>query len=281
MIGTMCFLLSHPLNRGRPMATLGRYLKWQIESRLRDVVTFERLAGARLVVRHGMTGATGNIYCGLHEFVEMAFLLHLLRPDDLFVDIGANIGSYTVLASKVCGAHVVAFEPDPQTAVSLRRNIDVNGIGDLVTVEQMAPGREPGEIAFTKGLDTMNRVAAAGDTSVQMVPVRRLDDVTEAANPTFIKLDVEGFEGQVMAGAYRTLAAPSLLVVQTELHNPHVEDVLARLGFAHAYYDPFKRELSAKPVGYRSTNSLFIRDRGAVERRLAAAPHRKIFDKDI
>jgi FkbM family methyltransferase len=277
----MRFLLSHPLNRGRTFSTLGRYLKWQIESRFRDVVTFEWLAGARLMVRHGMTGATGNVYCGLHEFVEMAFLLHLLRPDDLFLDIGANVGSYTVLASKVCGSRSVAFEPDPQAATSLRRNIDANGIGDLVTVEQMALGREPGVIAFTKGLDTMNRVAAASDTSVQMVPVRRLDDIAEAANPTFIKLDVEGFEEQVMDGASRTLAAPSLLAVQSELHNPHVEDVLAHLGFAQAHYDPFKRQLSANPVGFRTTNSLFIRDCETVGRRLVAAPLRQIFSKDI
>ena len=46
-----------------------------------------------------MTGATGNIYCGLYEFLDMAFLLHFLRNGDLFGDIGSNIGSYTVLAT--------------------------------------------------------------------------------------------------------------------------------------------------------------------------------------
>lgn len=64
-------------------------------------VQFDWIEGARLMVRNGMTGATGNIYCGLHEFTDMSFVLHLLRPDDLFVDVGANIGSYTVLG-KVC-----------------------------------------------------------------------------------------------------------------------------------------------------------------------------------
>jgi hypothetical protein len=47
----------------------------------------------------GMTGATGNLYVGLHEFEEMAFLLHFLRPGDLFADVGANVGSYTILAA--------------------------------------------------------------------------------------------------------------------------------------------------------------------------------------
>ncbi len=58
-----------------------------------------------------MTGATGNIYAGLHEFDDMAFFLHLLRPEDMFADVGSNIGSYTILASGVVGAKSVAFEP--------------------------------------------------------------------------------------------------------------------------------------------------------------------------
>jgi hypothetical protein len=56
---------------------------------------------------------TGNLYAGLHEFSEMGFLLHLLRQNDLFVDVGANLGSYTVLASAVCQARNIAFEPVP------------------------------------------------------------------------------------------------------------------------------------------------------------------------
>lgn len=281
MIATLRFLLSHPLNRGRPVATVGRYLKWQIESRARSAVEIDWVAGAKLIVSHGMTGATGNIYCGLHEFVEMAFLLHLLRPGDLFLDVGANVGSYTVLAAKVCGARTVAFEPDPGAAVSLRRNIAANGIGDLVTVEEVALGPENGETAFTKGLGTMNRVAAAGDPSVQTVKVRRLDDIAEAAGPTFVKLDVEGFEEQVLGGAARVLASLSLLAVQSELHNAAVEKILTGFGFTQAFYHPFRRELGDKTFEFHTTNTLFVRDREAIKRRLAAAPRRKILDKDV
>ena len=44
---------------------------------------FQWIKGSKLIVRNGMTGATGNIYCGLHEFADMGFVLHLLRPGDL------------------------------------------------------------------------------------------------------------------------------------------------------------------------------------------------------
>jgi hypothetical protein len=52
----------------------------------------------RLLVKPGMAGATGNVYAGLHEYEDMAFVLHALRPSSRFVDVGANVGTYTVLA---------------------------------------------------------------------------------------------------------------------------------------------------------------------------------------
>ena len=126
---TLRFILGHPMNRGRPIPALARFAKWQVQSRLQDEVIVDWIGGAKLAVRRGMTGATGNIYCGLHEYVDMSFVLHTLKQGDLFIDIGANVGSYTVLAARVCGANVIAVEPDPETVKSLRRNIEVNGIG--------------------------------------------------------------------------------------------------------------------------------------------------------
>ena len=226
-----------------------------------------------------MTGATGNIYCGLHEFVEMAFLLHLLRAGDLFLDIGANIGSYTVLASKVCTARTVAFEPDSQAASVLAQNIILNDVDSLATVHQIAVGEDNGEIAFTTGLDTMNRVARPDDTVRQVVRIARLDDIDDAAMPTLVKLDVEGYEERVLAGADRVLGSPSLLAVQSELFNPEVASILGSFGFRRSFYQPFSRKLGPTSFGFRTSNALFVRNEGAVAERLAAAPRRKILGK--
>jgi FkbM family methyltransferase len=123
-----------------------------------------------------MACATGNIYCGLHEFVDMAFVLHALKSNDVFLDVGANIGSYTVLASGVCGARTIAFEPDPKTAEHLRRNIEINALDDLVKVHEVALGRAAGKGVLTVGLDTVNHVAVPGEAYTQTVPMCRLDD---------------------------------------------------------------------------------------------------------
>ena len=54
---------------------------------------------SRFITGSGETGLTGNIYVGFHEYEEMLFLLHALQPTDTFVDVGANVGEYTILAS--------------------------------------------------------------------------------------------------------------------------------------------------------------------------------------
>jgi FkbM family methyltransferase len=276
LIATLEFIVSHPLNRGRPVSALGRFAAWQIASRLRNEIEFDWIESAKLIVSHGMTGATGNIYCGLHEFVEMSFLLHLLRPDDLFLDIGANIGSYTILASRICGARAIAFEPDPDTARLLRRNIAVNHVSALANVGEYVLGDVDGQIAFTVGLDTMNRVARPDDQSTQVVAIRRLDGIAGVTEPTLIKLDVEGFEEQVLSGASGILGSPSLLAVQSELCSPVVRDILGSFGYIRRFYDPFTRTLSHTPFGYRTSNALFIRSAELVTDRLIRAPSRTV-----
>jgi len=68
------------LNANGKLAALWRVLCWQIASRLmQGLIALPFVQGTTLFARRGMTGATGNWYCGLHEVHEMAFVLHLLR----------------------------------------------------------------------------------------------------------------------------------------------------------------------------------------------------------
>lgn len=77
-----------------------------------------------LPLEKGDTGLTSAYYVGLHEFEDMAFAIHLLREDDTFVDVGANLGSYSLLASGVTKANSIAFEPVPTTYNRLIDNIE-------------------------------------------------------------------------------------------------------------------------------------------------------------
>lgn len=258
------------------MTALARFLKWQVQSRLQDEVIFDWIDGAKLVVRRGMTGATGNIYCGLHEYADMAFMLHLLREDDLFLDLGANVGSYTVLASKVCGAKSISVEPDPETLLFLQRNVDTNGIGDRVEIVETALGATSGTAHLSVGLDTTNKILADASDNSREVRLASLDSIVGDRRPTMIKMDVEGYEPEVLKGARQTLKMDSLLAVETETSDNDVITALTDAGFERWYYDPIHRELAREPRIISASNALYLRNLPNVQRRVAEASVRKI-----
>ena len=275
-LSTLSYIVGHPLASRRPAHAVARYFWWQASSRRRAEIEWEWMAGAKLVARRGMTGATGNIYCGLHEFYEMGFLLHLLRADDLFVDVGANVGSYTVLAAAVCGARAIAVEPDPGSLTALKRNLRANAIEARVECVEAAAGASVGVVRFTSGRDTMNHVAAAVDGPAREVALTTLDALVAGRRPALIKIDVEGYEAEVLAGASATLASEDLLAVMTESASKDVHARLESAGFQRRRYDPFARAWRAaegKASPY-ALNSLFVRDADAVMARLCAAPLR-------
>ncbi|MGO9173859.1 MAG: FkbM family methyltransferase [Rhodomicrobium sp.] len=284
ILPTLRFIAHHPLSSKRPLAAYWRYARWQIESRLRQEIEFDWIEGSKLVARNGMTGATGNIYCGLHEFADMAFLLHLLRPGDLFVDVGANIGSYTVLASAVCCARSIAAEPDPDTMISLKRNVEANNIGDRVILIEAALGARAGSLRFTVGRDTTNRIATPEDDNARDVPVRTLDEILVGRNPVLIKMDVEGYEPEVIAGAAETLNNSALLAVLTETANEVVCRALNGSGFQKASYAPFLRHLASgvqEENANQGQNTLFVRDVASCNARLSDAPRRRVLAVEV
>lgn len=246
-----------------------------------------------LLVEPGMTGATGNIYTGLHEFSDMAFALHLLRKDDLFVDIGANIGSYTVLAASV-GAKSISIEPIKNAFDHLIRNIHLNDIGGSVDARQIGISSSSGTLKFTNGLDTVNHVVNGQEqtgSNTCEVQVAALDDVIAGLKPVLIKIDVEGFEREVVAGAKKALAEKSLLAVIMELNGSgnrysHDESELyARMvdyGFTACSYGPEERRLNQLNGKNRSGgNTLFVRDVETVCKRLTAAPNFSVMGRSL
>jgi FkbM family methyltransferase len=278
------FITEHPLNRKRKVASMLRLVSWQLGSRIASgPVTINFVNDAKLLVRPGMTGATGNIYTGLHEFEDMAFVLHVLRTNDLFVDVGANVGSYTILASAALGVKTIAFEPIPTTYGHLVDNIDLNGVHDLVIAHNIGVGAERGELIFTSSLDTVNHVlgAAESDIASTKIAVNTLDETLGESRPTVIKIDVEGFETRVIDGAAKALSRDTLLAVVMELNGSGErygfdESTLHARMLGYAFrpftYSPFTRQLLSLE-GKKSTsgNTLYIKNLERVQERLVSA----------
>lgn len=283
LIGTISGLWNHPLGGRDRLATFSRFLRWQVGSRvLGEPVVHGWIGDSRLVVRRGETGLTGNIYCGLLEFAEMSFVLHYLRSTDLFVDVGANSGAYTILASKVAGSACIAFEPVPLAFQRLTDNVRLNGTGDRVSCRNAALGASAGTCRVTASLDTINHVSIdpGQDPDCVEVSLSTLDAELGTLNPTLLKIDVEGYESEVIRGAQVVLSNRELRCVVLELNGSGtrygVDDgsILATMiahGFRPHRYDPFAREIVPVEAPEFGGNVLFLRGLDHVRERLASA----------
>jgi FkbM family methyltransferase len=278
-------LWSHPLNRSARLKALSRMVRWQIASRLLPESTFALpfVNDGHLLVRRGMTGATGNWYGGLDEANDMGLILHLLRPGDLFLDVGANVGSYSILAAVGTGARVIAVEPIAQAFSALVANIRVNGLESRVSAHPVGLSDRVGTLEFTVAQDSGNHVLADGEHAESaVIATTTIDALCGGAVPTAIKIDVEGQELRVLEGAKQTMAAPALLAVVIEMNGSgirygiddrEVDAWMGRIGFEAWRYSAIDRELvrheaSRDYVG----NTLFLRDPNEARRRVRLAP---------
>jgi hypothetical protein len=147
-------------------------------------------------------------------------------------------------------------------------------LDELVTVYELALGPTEGEVHFTVGQDTGNRVAEIGPKGIRMVAQQRLDALMDrASHPIMmVKMDVEGYEEEVLRGAQALLANDRLKIIDLEWPTPSIRQTLTRHNFRAAYYDPFSRQLQQEQGNtFSSNNSLFVRDWDFVSARLAAA----------
>lgn len=295
---TFRIIAHHPLTRHKALPALKRWLLWQIGSRLvPGPVAVPFVNHTRLLVGPRMHGATLNVYVGLDEFEDMSFLLHFLRPQDLFVDVGAAVGAYTVLAAGAIGASAMAFEPTPEAFHALRANVNLNGFGDRAACYPLAVGREVGTAQFTTGLGTLNHIVPqaerleSGHTEIEMTT---LDGELAAGEPALIKIDVEGFEQAVLGGAEATLGRSSLGAMIIEIGKgckkygttpAQTFDRVTGYGFTACRYEPVGRHLTEVTreawTESRGTNTIFCRDVEVCRDRVGSAPAFRVIGREI
>lgn len=165
--------------------------------------------GARFSVAATDAGSAPMLRDGTFERGELDAWLAILRPGWTVVDVGANIGIYSVLSAMAVGAagRVIAVEPEPGNHARLIGNLDRNGVTNAEVVQACA-GDAPGIARLhlargNAGAHSIVRRAASG-TSIPC-PTVTLDSVLEGAAVHALKIDVEGFETEVLRGARTTI----------------------------------------------------------------------------
>jgi FkbM family methyltransferase len=166
---------------------------------------------------------------GRWEPAETALVCRLLGPGATFVDAGANLGWYTVVAARCVGAggRVHAFEPAASLYGHLVRNLELNGLGQVVVARRAALARQGGR-ALLRGRRPDNQGLGSivtGQGPGEEVPTLAFDDYREEAGLGTIdlmKIDVEGAEMMVLEGMARTLASGACGALLLEVGGPRL-----------------------------------------------------------
>jgi FkbM family methyltransferase len=230
------YVWGHPANSGQRVRAVLRAARYQAQTRLLRRRAVARLGDrSRLWVDLHRTSAAMVMYANPPDLPEMLVWRRVLADGGLFIDVGANVGIYTIWAAEL-GAEVIALEPAVDTFVLLQENIALNGY--QVTAVRAAAGSHRGTARFTAGLDAANCLDPHGPVETELVTV---DSLVGDRPVTGMKVDVEGFEIEVLGGCARALADRRIGLIQLEWNASSafavgtdrrpVAELLARYGY--------------------------------------------------
>lgn len=203
----------HPANRGHKMTAIGRFIAWQASKRILARPVIIKVRDRRFMAYPDSPYSSLVIYNQLPDWDELGLLRRILRPDDTFVDIGANVGFYSVFASSLVGpaGRIHSIEPNPGNLKVLENQKALNALA-YWTIHPCAVGAQTGTVRFsaeTRDTGSVNNDAGESGSNL-VVPCRTLDsllgETTQAVHSQICKIDVEGYELEVLQGAKALIA---------------------------------------------------------------------------
>jgi FkbM family methyltransferase len=237
------FIWSHPANRGKRIRAVCRSVAFEATSRtLRTPKIFEM--GDSLMWAHPRFFSSRLAYHATPvNWNEMLAWRRHLKAGDLFIDVGANVGVYTLWAS-ACGADVISLEPSRPELDQLRRNVALNGYS--VEILAAAAGAAVGMASMTEDLGAGNHLILERQGEI---PVMTIDDVLGDRIAAGMKVDVEGAERLVLDGCRKALETGRIQMLQLEWNTlsqdllgedrKPISDMLSAYGYRLCYPDDF------------------------------------------
>lgn len=279
---------NHPVTKNHPNKALLRYVIFNVKNKFLKNIKYKWVGNLKFLATKGDGGIVGNIYFGLYEFDESMFLIHFLRAEDTFLDVGANIGHYALLASGVSKSNTVAIEPVPNTFKRLNKQIALNKLNDKIQTFNIGVADKASHLFFSTDNSTMNRVVDDTYKNAVKVEVTTIDALEASESFNLIKIDVEGFEKFVLNGSASTLKNKNLKAIIIEINfsnqfygveNQEILDILLSYDFQPYKYEPEGRQL-VKLQSYNQDqfNTIFIRDYDFVVKRITESPKIKVWD---
>lgn len=249
----------YPLTKNQPLKALTRYLKFNLFTYFNNKSRiYNWINGLKFYAQKGDAGIVPNIYFKLFDYEDSMFIINSINQNDVFVDVGANVGHYSMLAAKN-KAKVFAFEPVKNTFCKLEKNIKLNNLQDNVVLYNLGVGNKNETLEFITDKDVMNSVATNVSPKNEQIEVVQLDHKLNGINPTMLKIDVEGYEWFVLEGAKNILSSNELKYILIEFNNSGnkfgkedvlIHEILIKYGF-HPYRYNVENGTLEKIASYR------------------------------
>jgi len=155
----------------------------------------------------------------------LSFLASLLKNGEVMYDIGANVGTYSVIIAKVVGNNgkIIAFDPETESLVRLKENIKLNDLSNVVVVDKALGEKTVSGKLYISGTTGNFSLVNIYDKEAksETVEIVNGDDFIKEQNfpvPKAIKIDVEGYEHSVLLGLKKTLTNPECKIICCEVH---------------------------------------------------------------
>lgn len=242
-IKTISYIWSHPNCKQQKLQSIFRFMGWQIYKRFTHrYLDIKLVPGVKIRCHPDSYSAAAVLYCGLYDYDEMNFLLRYLHPEDSILDIGANVGVYTLLAaSKIQAGSVHSFEVLPKNYARLQENLRLNQFCQVKTY-QIAVSDQPGTVGLNLAEgDSMPFITHSETNKTITVPTDTLDNLLQnqfVTNLTLVKMDIEGAELLALKGAASLLKQQRPYVWILEINDSvsnfghRKQDIVA---FVHSY----------------------------------------------
>ena len=237
---TLKYIWNHPNCKNQKVKRTAKFLGWQLYKRIvKKPIEIEIIPEIKIRCYPNGYSAASVLYCGLYDYHEMNFLRRYLRSEDSFLDIGANVGVYSLLAaSKIETGTIYSFEALPKNYDRLQENIRLNKFKSIESYSTAISNTEGSILLDLAEGDSMPfiNLNASSDKSI-IVPTNTLDNVLKGRaleNLTLAKIDIEGAELLAFKGAISLLEKQLPYVWILELNNTinhfgHTEDDVVSL----------------------------------------------------
>lgn len=177
----------------------------------------------------------------LPEIPERRLIASMIRPGMVFVDIGANVGSYSMFVAKACGDHarILAFEPHPRTFSKLVFNLEANGFRSVEAINRGTGPKSQRLKLYSSGGTNIGTaslhseaIAARDHVEIKITPLAEALSLRNIDRVDLLKIDVEGYEDQallpLMIQEHRSLW-PKAVLIETVLRRLWKTDCLEQL----------------------------------------------------